>query len=432
MLEQPAALAMNSKESKGLNARKLLMSRYEAAWYEVEQNTCALLKAVVAHRPPAKLSGDDIWNLIRLTWINAFQNEPVDNHWMYLKVPALAALFSADEPALDSIESAIGAMSLPLAVAQAAVAPTGMTNFYTAYRYSCRPWCQKNQGALREIIQRAMELGSNDQERLDLAIAIEALGRIPSPNKKRKMEAVAAVTPVVAGLDRSCRFPIINGQASVQSLLHRLQLEYSGLESQVKGFINLIGQFGISDALMIDVLANKLTAHSWKLAVPGEQHDSVHDDEGSELQDFDEAERAATITSGTIQYRSRHNKITNQIRKLLPSFVLKRGKTPECMYDVLVKNYDGKGRDLLVEAKPDPDCGAVRIAIGQLLDYRRHLPHRAGTDLGFLTITKPKQTYIDLLLDLQISAVWFTDESCESLNGTGKAWTPLKQAIYGK
>jgi hypothetical protein len=83
---------------------------------------------------------------------------------------------------------------------------------------------------------------------------------------------------------------------------------------------------------------------------------------------------------------------------MFSQFVLKQGNKPDCMYDILVKCYDGRKRDLLIEAKPDPDHGAIRIAIGQLFDYRWHLPNRAGIDLVFLTITKPKPASIDLLL----------------------------------
>jgi hypothetical protein len=93
---------------------------------------------------------------------------------------------------------------------------------------------------------------------------------------------------------------------------------------------------------------------------------------------------------------------------------------------VLVKNYDGKSRDLLIEAKPDPDKGGIRIAIGQLLDYRRFLPRRAATDSAVLTILSPTDSHIQLLDELQISALWFTDETCRMLAGKGRAWLAIQ------
>ena len=121
---------MGPKPRKTVTATELLAGSPEkTAWYEVEQNTCALLKAVVARRLPAEMSGEDFWNLMRLTWINAFQREPVENHWRDLKIPALGELFATSLPDLDSIGSAVGAMHLPAAVAQASVQETGMINF---------------------------------------------------------------------------------------------------------------------------------------------------------------------------------------------------------------------------------------------------------------------------------------------------------------
>jgi hypothetical protein len=140
---------------------------------------------------------------------------------------------------------------------------------------------------------------------------------------------------------------------------------------------------------------------------------------GSPLPRFDDAEVSAAIKARTIAYRRRHNKMTNALKRLWSRFELKRGNHSDCLYDVLVENYNGTGRDLLLELKPDPDKGAVRIAIGQLYDYRRYLPNRSRTDLAVLTIARPAKAYLDLLLNLGISALWFQNDKCESLQGKG-------------
>lgn len=121
--------------------------------------------------------------------------------------------------------------------------------------------------------------------------------------------------------------------------------------------------------------------------------------------------------------------MTNRVKDLYKSPDLKRGTDPGCRYDVLVKDYDSMGRDLLIEAKPDPVQGAVRIAIGQPFDYRRALPHRIGTDLAVLTISRPHRSYVGLLLDLQASVLWFTTEACSALDGEGKAWASVHKAL---
>ena len=102
MLKATGSVRYESKHPKTVTATELLSRSHKTAWYEVEENTCALLKAVVAHRPPDKMSGDDFWNLMRLTWINAFRDEPVENHWRDLKIPALADLFAAGLPYLET------------------------------------------------------------------------------------------------------------------------------------------------------------------------------------------------------------------------------------------------------------------------------------------------------------------------------------------
>ena len=115
--------------------------------------------------------------------------------------------------------------------------------------------------------------------------------------------------------------------------------------------------------------------------------------------------------------------------QLLPHLQLRAGTSPDCRYDVLVLNYDGKGRDLLIEAKPDPDRGSIRVAIGQLFDYCRFVPHPAATDIAILTISEPTASYLDLMHDHQITALWFIGDKCTELTGNGKIWKPLSLQI---
>src|SRR5260370_33556188 len=83
--------------------------------------------------------------------------------------------------------------------------------------------------------------------------------------------------------------------------------------------------------------------------------------------------------------------MTNALHQKFKECEITQGTDSHCRYDVLVSKYDGMNRDLLIEVKPDPDMGSIRIAIGQLLDYRRFLHHRAGTDLALLTMSRPQE-----------------------------------------
>ncbi|MCE5311479.1 MAG: hypothetical protein LLG20_27910 [Acidobacteriales bacterium] len=407
-----------------------MLTGWKAQWYETEKNTGVLCKAILASLAPKNLSSDDLWNLLRLTWITVNGQDVFRGHWKLLKAPALAHLYRRPLHVGNDLSSTVQPMSLPKAVADAACQETGVVNFRNVWRNSCRAWCAANHQRLVNIIRRAAKLPSNDQRRFELAAEIESLPSVKSPGGNSEVGPAAVLTPLVACLDPSMKFPIVNGRDSVKGLLRELGLANQTLEAQVKGLVNLIGQFGIENAFMLDALAEDVVTLNPKssnatVAPP------LPKQRGSQLPYLDEAEHTATSKAKTITYRDRHDKMTNRIKDLFSGFTLMRGTDPECRYDVLVKNYDLAGRDLLIEAKPDPDRGSVRIAIGQLFDYRRSLPHRLGTDLAILTISKPPQNYADLLLDLQISLLWFTSQSCGSLKGAGKVWESVRKALKG-
>lgn len=352
---------------------------------------------------------------------------------LFSNTVVLAALWGQQGTILKDLETTLEAIQLPAAIKKAAVEPTGMVNFRNVWRNSSREWCLKNEKELKHLIRNALELKPNDQSRFDLARRIDELPGIPSPRSARLKAGPAIIlTPLIGCLDPGKRFPIINGREGVNRLLRALSLTNRSLEDQVKGMINLIGQFGISDSFMLDVLAGDLVALASKVTVPTPSKKraiGTQLKDGKSLRTFDEAEREAVQRSTTLVYRNRHNIMTNALKRLFAKHKLVEGTEEHCRYDVIIKQYDGTNRDLLIEVKPDPDKGSIRIAIGQLVDYRRFLPHRAGTDLALLTISRPPQTYLDLMLELQISALWFDAERCQSLSGEGKVWEGLKAAL---
>lgn len=400
-------------------------SSSQSHWYQTERNTEALVKAVLAVRPVDGLSGEDIWCLIRFAWITAGSG---DSHWQQLKVPAIAHLFKKPVKIGEDLATTIASMALPPAIAAAASKPTGMVNAYRAYRNSLLPWCNANKAVVRTLLASAQKLGSNDQARFDLASKIDALPPVPTPNGLRHMAAANLITPLIACLDPKLRFPIVNGEHGVKRRLEKLGLTNRSLEEKVRGFIGLIGQFGISDAFALDVMNDEQIDEITKRKPKAPKAAPVGS-KGTELSHFDDEERKAILKGQELVYRQRHNTMTNALGTLLPALTMTQGDRQECRFDVLISNYDAEGRDLLIEAKPDPDRGSLRIAIGQLLDYRRFLPHQAGTDLAVLTITPPPKEYMELLQDLQITVLWFAVPGCGVLSGDGKAWKALKARI---
>lgn len=415
------------------NLSKLLKGK-KARSYQGRRSTAALLQAVLSARKGRPFSGDDIWHLIRLTWLTA-----ADDNWRKLKVEALRQLFPQNKqiPQLSkatSLQDALSRIVLPENVQQAAAKRTGIVNFYGPFRKSSKAWCRQNVARLREIIQEAAHLQANDQQRLALAARIDGLPKIPSPSSRSKARPGNALTPLVACLDPHNRFPIVNGRKAVQSLLGKLGLRGRNLEEQVQGMTGLIGRFGIADAFALDTIADQLSKVAHLINKPVKspikspaQNPAPH--AGSELPDYDASERQYLQQAGTHTYRNRHNKMTTALKKLLSGFKLTQGTSPDCRWDVLIECYDPTGRDLLLEVKPDGTKAAIRIAIGQLLDYRRFVPRPAATDIAVVTIGRPEGLYRQLLLDSQISAIWFTEEECLALDGEGPAWGILQQLL---
>jgi hypothetical protein len=374
------------------------------------------------------LSGEDLRCLIRLTWITAGKDGIVDLHWQLLKAPAIAHLLKTMVTVSDDLARTVESMQLPAHVAEAAKKKTGFVNAYRAYRNSLLDWCLKNKQGLRTIITSAQKLGANDQARFDLAHAISELPDVPTPTGARSMAAANLVTTLVACLDPKRRFPIINGESGVTRRLARLELSNRSLEDKVRGFIGVIGQFGIEDAFALDVMDDDLIDKIKKRAPMAAKGVKIGG-KGTKLPDLDDSEREAVLKSRTIRYRRRHNKMTTRLKELIPHLEMTQGDRQECRFDILISDYDDAGRDLLIEVKPDPDKGSVRIAIGQLFDYRRFLPHQAGTDLAILTITRPPHLYVELLQELQITSLWFADDTCHALSGDGKVWRAMNAQL---
>ena len=412
----------------GAPTKSLLpMSPKDQEWYKTECNTADLIQTL-AQTQTQPLSGRQIWNLLRLTWITR-----ADEHWRVIKVPVLADWYDRKLPsALNDLEAILKVLILPQSVFEAAKRETGFVNYRPVWRNSSLDWCKSNRNALNDVIASAQALDANDQGRFALAGKIRSLPRVATPSGHGGTgDPANLLTPLIACLDPKRRFPVVNGREAVNDLLHTRRLDHSNLEDQVKGLVGLIGQFGISDAFMIDVRASEITKFgvTAPTPTPNPVPPKAVGPGSKPLPEYDEAERIAVASSKTIHYRDRHDKMTNAVRLiLLHAQGIETGTDPNCKFDMNVISYDGK-RDLLIEAKPDPDRGSIRIAVGQLLDYRCSLPHRAGTDMAFLTITRPDQSYVEFLLDLQITILWFQDETCTKLCGEGKAWEPVKKLM---
>lgn len=98
----------------------------------------------------------------------------------------------------------------------------------------------------------------------------------------------------------------------------------------------------------------------------------------------DSALRVRDMDAGDIRYevsrpkRRVHDFLTNVLSEWAKQqkLMIREGSTPIAMYDALVEGVDEV--DLLIEVKTSAEPGVVRLAVGQLLDYRRILVRDGG------------------------------------------------------
>lgn len=397
-------------------------------WYEGESNTARLVKAVVADQDIDKLSGVKLWNLFTLCWWTR-----ADDNWKRIKIPALSILYGVSIEVKSDLRSTVkSAGNLPPGVAKLARQETGFVNFRSVWRQSSQAWCTQHALTLRKLLKRVVALTLNDDdERSLIAKDIAQLPKISSPSGARMCRPELLLTPFIMCLDPQSRFQVLNGRRAVADLLRSMKLQDSPLWEQVEGMLLLIGKYTITDAMMIDSLAASDELRDLAAQIALSENGKKPPSEGSNtpLRYYDDAERESTRKAATIVFRHLHNTMTKSLGEKLAGFSIQQGTSDNCRFDALIKNYNGNGRDLLIEAKPDPDRGSIRIAIGQLFDYKRFLTKPEKTDLALLTIRPPAQAYLDLLNSMQINALWFTGDTCESLTGVGPAWNVLKTSL---
>ncbi len=105
------------------------LTGFRAEWYQTEKNTAVLVKAVLQSKKVSSLRAEDLWSLLKLTWITSRGQKIYQDHWKTLKVPALAQLFGCEPLVLDTLKASIDEMPLPAVVAKAAIRDTGIVIF---------------------------------------------------------------------------------------------------------------------------------------------------------------------------------------------------------------------------------------------------------------------------------------------------------------
>lgn len=379
------------------------LSDSELGHYELEQRTANLIKECYKLQCTGnKLTPEKIHALCQLTW------------WTGDKIKPLKILWNIFDKIYLDLEDL---KEIPQDIKELIKNDVGFVKFYNAWRNSSLEWIRENFTLLSSLVNKAAKTETDEDARFIIR-EIEKLPKIPKPKKKeQKISPINLLSPLFACLDPRNRFPIINKNDDVIKLHNRLRINSESLENKFNTLIGLIGQFGIKDALMLDVVSGKLADMDIKQSVSvksseTEKHLSLKDDSDIKILTKSLSKKAKRI----------HNAITNAlIDKIKEKYKFKILEGPQNnKYDALIKNYDNNGRDLLIEVKSSSERAHLRLAVGQLLDYRRMLERRAVTDMSILLPEKPDEDGLNFLMDIGIIVMWFTDSSFKNIEGTKK------------
>jgi hypothetical protein len=318
------------------------------------------------------VSPDQIYGLCKLTWITDSYEGPDAAYVRSTKKPALGEIFKQDysEMSIVQVAADVARTVGSPGIGQVVVSDTGFTNFYKAYRNTARPWIRDNFDTVLPLFRGAYKLAT-DTQGLKLIRKIKQLPGIPKANHKEQlMKPEYLLTPVFFSLDERLRFPLINGNEGVKNLLARLKVTGAPLDEQYQSMISLYGKGGIVDAADLDQAGRDLPDF---ITIDGKKSTKKlleqKPTEGSKLPLKDEHDIESLQKECTVTSRRIHNRLTNQLRTSLSDYTLLEGSSKSAMFDVLVKDFDGKGNDLLVEVKSAVETAQVRMAVGQLFDY---------------------------------------------------------------
>ena len=410
---------------------------YSRTHYDRMQRTRELVRAAWSRLVDAdRVNATTMEGLCRLTWVTVSQKTPDGigpEYWRTTKVPALVTIYGLDERRVADLEeaaSAIESQEHDARLASLVRAPTGFANFYSAYRNRVLPWLEANEPAVTGILARAASSESDFVAREVLA-SVEALPPIWKAPGRDAMAPVLALGPLLACLAPNARLPILNGASHVRALMRRLRVANNGLADQCDAFTGLLGitrmaafkEGPLVNAFELDVCGSHFGAELLAAVEPRPVQQaalaSVPTGADQDIPVKDEADVQGVAKGGAIQQRRIHNQMTNALRALAAQAGLRvtESTDPAAKHDALVHNYDGRGRDLLVEVKSSTDRGVVRLAVGQLLDYRRSVERPAATDLLVLLPEAPDADTVEYLHAANVRCSWFSKDSRSAVAG---------------
>lgn len=388
-------------------------------WATRQRNTNRLVrklaKSILNARAP---KSDQLFGLCKLTWITSSFDGENAAYVKSTKIPALGFALQRDYEgwSIEEVADDVAEILDDESARELVINPTGFTNFYKAYRNSAREWVRSHRAKLLPMFRAAYDL-RNDDNGLALTKLVEKLPRIPKAHHSDQgMRPEYLLTPIFFSLDGRVRYPIINGAKNVSAVLAKLGSRDSALDKKYLQMIELLGKGGIRDAADLDQIGKQDLpdfldgdAHGPKKQVLAEQPT-----EGKKLPLKDEADILALQAAGKRAQKRLHNQLTNRLKRCLGAYTLLEGRSQDCRFDVLVKNYNRKKADLLIEVKSADDMAQIRMAVGQLFSYWLNLKGDSDHHMALLLPTAPSLPTRRLLEWLGIGMLWFEGENLET------------------
>lgn len=392
-------------------------------WAERQRHTNRLARRLADYLfAQSKITARQLYGLSKLSWITDSYEGDVAAYISSTKIPALGDVLETNfsNKPLDQVAKEISKQLGDVTLNALVIEHSGFTNFYKAYRNSVFFWVEENLSTLIPLYKAAYN-SNNEKARLKIIKAIAKLPGIPKANHpKHLMKPEYYLTPAFFMLDPEIRFPLINGNEWVQNLLNALNVSDSDLISQYKAMVALYGKGGIVDAADLDQVGRDLP----DFLTTNERNatkkllEKKKTDTDGKLPLKDEADVEAIKRAGTVTQRRIHNQLTNKLRSSLTKFTLLEGRSDECMFDVLVKKYDGGGNDLLIEVKSSIESPHIRMAVGQLFNYWFTLKEHDEPHLAMLLPERPSQEVEKFLKWVDVGLIWLeNDRLC-----TGDKW----------
>ena len=285
---------------------------------------------------------------------------------------------------------------------------TGMTFYYRPARPATIAFVHDHRVPVGQALQRIAGREKDVFKKVrEVAQRLDRLPQIGTPSGGT-MSCYYSLTPLLACLDPQQKFPLINSKTSTLLRMVGRSADAEGAEA----LVGLIGQLNIHDTYELDVYANvqqrALGAIAGRLRPRPRRAKGPRSGTLRDLNLKDEEEGVMQLAARRVPIRHLHNELTNQFLNIAAwQYPPKDGR-----FDILLEGLKG-GRKLLIEAKTSTDGpggrAQLRMAIGQLFDYRRtHFSETIDSvDLALLTPERPSTDVLDLLKSLGIEALWF-------------------------